>query len=93
MFSTSHHSSLHVRSSRRLAAVAIAAGTVLILLVSGAGPTQATGTGPTGPRHYYLSLGDSYGFGLQLTRFFAMLDAGPSSPQAFNTGYGTTSLG
>jgi lysophospholipase L1-like esterase len=87
MFPTSRHSPSRIRWSRRLVAVTVAAGTVLCLLVAGAGPAAATGRGPTGPRHYYLSLGDSYGFGLQLTRFFEMLDAGTYTPEAFNTGY------
>jgi lysophospholipase L1-like esterase len=32
-------------------------------------------------------LGDSFGFGLQGTRFIEMLDAGTYTPDAFNTGY------
>jgi lysophospholipase L1-like esterase len=55
-------------------------------LLAGA-PTAATAGTPLGPRHYYLSLGDSFGFGLQLTRLQAMLDAGTYTPDAFNTGY------
>jgi lysophospholipase L1-like esterase len=50
-------------------------------------PTAAAASPPLGPRHYYLSLGDSFGFGLQGTRFIEMLDAGTYNPDAFNTGY------
>jgi lysophospholipase L1-like esterase len=39
------------------------------------------------PKAYYLSLGDSLGFGLQLDKLFALLDAGTYTPDAFNTGY------
>jgi lysophospholipase L1-like esterase len=39
------------------------------------------------PKAFYLSLGDSNGFGLQFDRLFAMLDAGTYTPGAFNTGY------
>jgi hypothetical protein len=55
-------------------------------LVAGA-PAAAAAPAPLGPRHYYLSLGDSFGFGLQVTRWLAMLDAGTYTPDAFNTGY------
>jgi len=55
-------------------------------LLAGA-PTAATAATSLGPRHYYLSLGDSFGFGLQVTRWLAMLDAGTYTPDAFNTGY------
>jgi lysophospholipase L1-like esterase len=34
-----------------------------------------------------MSLGDSFGFGLQVTRWLEMLDAGTYTPDAFNTGY------
>jgi lysophospholipase L1-like esterase len=54
-----------------------------------AGTPTAAAAAPTplGPRHTYLSLGDSSGFGLQVTRWLAMLDAGTYTPDAFNTGY------
>ena len=39
------------------------------------------------PKAFYLSLGDSMGFGLQFDRLFEMLDAGTYTPDAFNTGY------
>ena len=39
------------------------------------------------PKHYYLSLGESFAFGLQLDRLFEMLDAGTYTPDAFNTGF------
>lgn len=61
-------------------------GTLMAGLLSGT-VAPAAAAQATGPRHYYLSLGDSLGFGLQLTRFFAMLNAGTYTPDAFNTGY------
>ena len=39
------------------------------------------------PKAYYLSLGASTGFGLQLDKLFALLDSGTYTPDAFNTGY------
>jgi lysophospholipase L1-like esterase len=39
------------------------------------------------PKHYYLSLGDSFAFGLQLEKLFAEFAAGTYSPDSFNTGY------
>jgi lysophospholipase L1-like esterase len=39
------------------------------------------------PQHYYLSLGDSFAFGLQLEKLFAEFAAGTYSPDSFNTGY------
>ena len=39
------------------------------------------------PGRYYLSLGDSMGFGLQLKKFLAMIDGGTYTPTAFDTGY------
>jgi lysophospholipase L1-like esterase len=56
-------------------------------LLAGAPAAAATASPPLGPRHYYLSLGDSFGFGLQVTRWAAMVDAGTYTPDAFNTGY------
>jgi lysophospholipase L1-like esterase len=56
-------------------------------LLAGTPAVAAAASTPFGPRHYYLSLGDSFGFGLQVTRWLAMLDAGTYTPDAFNTGY------
>jgi lysophospholipase L1-like esterase len=56
-------------------------------LLAGTPAAAAAAPAPLGPRHYYLSLGDSFGFGLQGTRFIEMLDAGTYTPDAFNTGY------
>jgi lysophospholipase L1-like esterase len=56
-------------------------------LLAGTPAAAAAAPAPLGPRHYYLSLGDSFGFGLQVTRWLAMLDAGTYTPDAFNTGY------
>ena len=39
------------------------------------------------PEHFYLSIGDSMGFGLQFDRLYEMLDAGTYTPDAFDTGY------
>ena len=76
-------SSLHSRLARL-------AG-ILLVLVLAVPSTAWAGTHPkpifTPPRHYYLSLGDSLGFGLQLNKLFALLDAGTYTPDAFNTGY------
>src|SRR5256885_10413075 len=69
-----------------VAAASLAAGIVAALFMSVLAP-PAGATQPSGPRHYYLSLGSSLGFGLQGTRFLAMLDAGTYTPTAFNTGY------
>jgi lysophospholipase L1-like esterase len=60
---------------------------VMVAELVGGTPTVAAASPPHGPRHYYLSLGDSFGFGLQVTRWLAMLDAGTYTPDAFNTGY------
>jgi hypothetical protein len=56
-------------------------------LVAGIPGAAAAAPTPLGPRHYYLSLGDSFGFGLQINRLDAMLEAGTYTPDAFNTGY------
>jgi lysophospholipase L1-like esterase len=56
-------------------------------LLAGTPAAAAAAPAPLGPRHYYLSLGDSFGFGLQVTRWAAMVDAGTYTPDAFNTGY------
>jgi hypothetical protein len=39
------------------------------------------------PKHYYLSLGDSFGFGLQLEKLFDEFNTGTYSPESFNPGY------
>jgi lysophospholipase L1-like esterase len=83
-----------VRSSRlnRVASIRLAFA-VVALLITGLATTPAAasttdrGWTGSGPRQYYLSLGDSFGFGLQLTRFFEMLEDGTYTPDAFNTGY------
>jgi hypothetical protein len=74
------------RFRRSFFSLALLAAMVAALLAGAPAATATTAT-PLGPRHYYLSLGDSFGFGLQLNRFFAMLDAGTYTPDAFNTGY------
>jgi GDSL-like Lipase/Acylhydrolase family len=74
---------------RRVTRWLLAPPVACILLLSQA-PTAASETAPPKfgpPKHYYLSLGDSWGFGLQLEKFFAELEAGTYSPDSFNTGY------
>jgi GDSL-like Lipase/Acylhydrolase family len=71
---------------RSLLSVGLLAAMVAAL-VAGTPAAAAAAPAPLGPRHYYLSLGDSFGFGLQGTRFIEMLDAGTYTPDAFNTGY------
>jgi lysophospholipase L1-like esterase len=73
------------RFRRSFFSLALLAAMVAALLAGA--PTAATAATSLGPRHYYLSLGDSFGFGLQVTRWLAMLDAGTYTPDAFNTGY------
>jgi len=73
------------RFRRSFFSLALLAAMVAALLAGA--PTAATAATPLGPRHYYLSLGDSFGFGLQVTRWLAMLNAGTYTPDAFNTGY------
>ena len=73
------------RFRRSFFSLALLAAMVAALLAGA--PAAATAGTPLGPRHYYLSLGDSFGFGLQLTRWLAMLAAGTYTPDAFNTGY------
>jgi len=70
-----------VRAS--LAALAVA---VALLAASTAG---ASGSGGkfNPPKAYYLSVGDSLGFGLQLGKLSALIAAGTYTPDAFNTGY------
>src|SRR6266550_5586563 len=66
------------------------AGILLTLLLT-ATSTAGAGTQPkpkfNPPKQYYLSLGDSLGFGLQGPKLSALLDAGTYTPDAFNTGY------
>jgi lysophospholipase L1-like esterase len=66
------------------------AGILLTLLLT-ATSTAWAGTQPkpkfNPPKQYYLSLGDSLGFGLQGPKLSALLDAGTYTPDAFNTGY------
>jgi lysophospholipase L1-like esterase len=66
-----------------LVALAVA---VALLGASSAGASGSAGTFNP-PKGYYLSLGDSLGFGLQVDKLFALLDAGTYTPDAFNTGY------
>jgi lysophospholipase L1-like esterase len=74
------------RFRRSLLSVGLLAAMVAALL-PGTPTAAAAASAPLGPRHTYLSLGDSFGFGLQLTRWLAMLEAGTYTPDAFNTGY------
>lgn len=69
--------------------VAAVVGTALVLVPMWSSSASAGTPAPhfNPPKHYYLSLGDSLGFGLQLDKFFAEFDAGTYSPESFNTGY------
>jgi lysophospholipase L1-like esterase len=60
---------------------------VAALLVASNATASAPGGKFNPPKAYYLSLGASTGFGLQLNKLFALLDAGTYTPDAFNTGY------
>ena len=73
----------------RLIRVLIAVCASLVLVSSLASPALGENRegNVTPPKAYYLSLGDSMGFGLQFDRLFEMLDAGTYTPDAFNTGY------
>jgi lysophospholipase L1-like esterase len=66
------------------------AGILVILLVAVSTPAWAV-AGPKPifdpPKHYYLSLGDSLGFGLQRSKLITLLDSESYTPAAFNTGY------
>lgn len=69
---------------RAVVLVALAVATAL-LAVSTAGASGSATFNP--PKAYYLSLGDSIGFGLQVDKLFELLNAGTYAPDAFNTGY------
>ncbi len=72
----------------RLLRAAIAACVALFLLPALASPALGgNGRKVAPPKAFYLSLGDSMGFGLQFDRLFELLDAGTYTPNAFNTGY------
>lgn len=81
-------SHLFRRWRRRLSVLASVACVAVLLPLTAAAPAGAMQSSRSGtPKHYYLSLGDSFGFGLQLSRFFAMRANGTYSPDQFNTGY------
>jgi hypothetical protein len=67
----------------------VQAGVVAVLVgcLLAAPSVAAAGDHASRPGAYYLSLGDSLGFGAQFDRIFAMLDAGTYTPDAFDTGY------
>jgi lysophospholipase L1-like esterase len=69
------------------AVLLVALGVAVALL--GVSTAGASGSGGrfNPPKSYYLSLGDSLGFGLQLDKLNALLAAGTYTPDAFNTGY------
>lgn len=66
-------------------------GVVLLVVVALLATSAAGASGPGGrfnpPKSYYLSLGDSLGFGLQLGKLAALIAAGTYTPDAFNTGF------
>jgi hypothetical protein len=85
---TSDRYSFRIRWPRRLLILlSVACVAVLLPLTAGAPSALASSSVAPTPKQYYLSLGDSYGFGLQLNRFFTMLNNGTYSPDQFNTGY------
>jgi lysophospholipase L1-like esterase len=65
----------------RLGAIAVAA----VSLAGSTSTVAAANFNP--PKHYYLALGDSIAFGVQLGRFFRELATGTYDPTTFNTGY------
>ena len=77
------------KTSFRLIRVAFAACASLVLVSGLASPALGDSgeRNVVAPRAYYLSVGDSMGFGLQFDRLFEMLDAGTYTPDAFDTGY------
>ena len=82
-------SAKHSPAGSRLIRAVVASLMLLLVcsvLVSPAGSDNGDGTFAP-PKAFYLSLGHSLGFGLQLDRLFAMLDSGTYTPDAFNTGY------
>jgi lysophospholipase L1-like esterase len=72
-------------STVRASLVALAVAVALIA----ASTAGASGSGGkfNPPKAYYLSVGDSLGFGLQLGKLSALIAAGTYTPDAFNTGY------
>lgn len=80
----------HVRG-RRLGRLAGLAAAVSLTVVGPTVPSAGAASSPTPvfnpPKSYYLSLGDSLGFGFQLQKFFDLVDAGAYTPDAFNHGY------
>jgi lysophospholipase L1-like esterase len=71
----------------RGATLVVLAGIVGVLVASTATASRSSAPIFDPPQHSYLSLGDSFGFGLQVDRLFELLDAGTYTPAAFNTGY------
>jgi hypothetical protein len=75
------------RFQRSFFSLALLAAMVAALL-AGAPPASAQAPPKFDPpKAYYLSLGASVSFGLQVDKFFALLNAGTYTPDAFNTGY------
>jgi lysophospholipase L1-like esterase len=67
--------------------VAVAVAVAVALLAASTAGASGSGGRFNPPKGYYLSLGDSMGFGLQLDKLSALLAAGTYTPDAFNTGY------
>jgi GDSL-like Lipase/Acylhydrolase family len=79
----------HLVFRRKVTRWKLATPVACVLLLCQA-PTAASATAPpvfSPPKHYYLSLGDSWGFGLQLGKLFDEFNTGTYSPESFNTGY------
>jgi hypothetical protein len=72
------------RAGRCVAALLVGLALVVASSVP-AGANASTTFNP--PKQYYLSLGESFAFGLQIGRLVEMLDAGTYTPDAFNTGF------
>ena len=70
---------------RHVGLIALAIASVLLV----APGVQASNPSPkfSPPKAFYLSLGDSLGFGLQLDKLNALIASGTYRPDAFNTGY------
>jgi lysophospholipase L1-like esterase len=75
--------------ARRVATLLLAAVAALPLVLSIPARAGADTPPPTfnPPKQYYLSLGESFAFGLQFDRLVEMLDTGTYTPDAFNTGF------
>ena len=80
--------SLFVLLTSSLAALLlIAVPTTTLPATAAVTSVSAVSAASVGPRHYYLSIGDSFAFGLQLGELQALIASGNYTPDAFNTGF------